>query len=72
MDLVLELPGGLRWAIEINRSSAPKLSKGFHQARADLEPERCFVVDAGHERYPLAAGVEAIGVAELADLLRKP
>jgi uncharacterized protein len=71
MDLVLDLPGGLRWAIEIKRSSAPRLSKGFHQARADLEPERCFVVYAGHERYPLAAGVDAIGVTELADLLRQ-
>jgi len=69
MDLVLDLPGGSRWAIEIKRSSAPRLNKGFHQARADLEPERCFVVYAGHERYPLAAGVEAIGVAELATAL---
>ena len=71
MDLVLDLPGGLRWAIEIKRSSAPKLSKGFHQARADLEPERCFVVYAGGERYPLLAGVEAIGVAELAMQLQQ-
>ena len=71
MDLVLDLPGGLRWAIEIKRSSAPKLSKGFHQARADLEPERCFVVYAGDERYPLLAGVEAIGIAELAMQLQQ-
>jgi uncharacterized protein len=71
MDLVLDLPGGLRWAIEIKRSSAPKLSKGFHQARADLEPERCFVVYAGGERYPLLAGVEAIGIAELAMQLQQ-
>ena len=72
MDLVLDLPGGSRWAIEIKRSSAPRLSKGFHQARADLEPERCFVVYAGRERYPLAAGVDAIGVAELATALWQP
>ena len=71
MDLVLDLPGGLRWAIEIKRSSAPKLSKGFHQARADLEPERCFVVYAGGERYPLLAVVEAIGIAELAMQLQQ-
>jgi predicted AAA+ superfamily ATPase len=71
MDLVLDLPGGLRWAIEIKRTSAPKLSKGFHQARADLEPERCFVVYAGGERYPLLAGVEAIGIAELAMQLQQ-
>jgi len=61
-----------RWAIEIKRSSAPRLSKGFHQARVDLEPEHCFVVYPGRERYPLAAGVDAIGVSQLADVLRKP
>jgi predicted AAA+ superfamily ATPase len=70
MDLVLDLPGGQRWAIEIKRSSAPRLSKGFHQARADLEPHRSFVVYAGDERFPLLEGVEAIGTAELAAALR--
>lgn len=71
MDLVLDLPGGSRWAVEIKRSSAPKLGRGFHQARADLEPERCFVVYVGEERYPLGDKIEAIGIAELAALLRQ-
>ncbi len=66
MDLVLDLPGGERWAIEVKRSSAPKLSKGFHQARADLQPHHCFVVYAGDARFPLMEGVEALGAAELA------
>ena len=70
MDLVLDLPGGERWAIEIKRNSAPKLSKGFHQARGDLRPHRSFVVYAGDERYPLLEGVEAIGATELAACLR--
>jgi predicted AAA+ superfamily ATPase len=70
MDLVLDLPAGQRWAIEIKRSSAPRLNKGFHQARADLQPQRCFVVYAGDGRYPLLEGVEAIGAAELAAALR--
>lgn len=70
MDLVLDLPGGGRWAIEIKRSSAPRLSKGFHQARADLQPDRCFVVYAGEECFPLLEGVQAIGAAELAQALR--
>lgn len=70
MDLVLDLPGGQRWAIAIQRSSAPRLSKGFHQARADLEPQRTFVVYVGDARFPLLEGVEAIGAAELAAALR--
>ena len=70
MDLVLDLPGGERWAIEIKRSSAPRLSKGFHQARADLHPHRSFVVYSGDERFPLLEGVEAIGASDLAASLR--
>lgn len=70
MDLVLDLPGGERWAIEIKRSSAPRLSKGFHQARADLHPHRSFVVYSGDERFPMLEGVEAIGASDLAASLR--
>jgi hypothetical protein len=69
IDLVLELPGGRRWAMEIKRGLAPKLEKGFHHARADLEPERSFIVYSGEDRYPKAAGVEVIGLRELTSML---
>lgn len=69
IDLVLEMPGGNLWAVEIKRGLTPKLDKGFHHARADLKPERSFVVYSGEERYPKAEGVDVIGVAELAALL---
>jgi len=69
MDLVLDLPGGQRWGIEVKRGLAPKLGKGFHQARIDLAPDQTFVVIPSAERYPLGNGVEAIGVTELAGLL---
>ncbi|MFZ4575437.1 MAG: ATP-binding protein [Phycisphaerales bacterium] len=70
IDLVIELPGPRLWAVEIKRSSAPKLEKGFHLAREDLNPERTFVVYGGVERFPLANGAEAIGGVELCGLLR--
>jgi predicted AAA+ superfamily ATPase len=69
IDLVLELPGGRLWAMEIKRGLAPKLQKGFHHAREDLRPERSFVVYSGTLRYPLVMGVEAIGLNELAATL---
>ena len=69
IDLVLEMPGGNRWAVEIKRGLAPKLDRGFHHARQDLEPERSFVVYSGDDRYPRGEGVEAIGLGELASLL---
>jgi predicted AAA+ superfamily ATPase len=69
IDLLLELPGGRRWAVEIKRGLAPKLDKGFHHARDDLEPERAFVIYSGEERYPRGEGVEVIGLKEMAATL---
>jgi len=70
IDLVLELPGsrGL-WAIEIKRGLSPAPGRGFHNARADLEPTRSFVVYSGEDRHPVAEGVEAIGLCEMAAVL---
>ena len=65
VDLLLEMPNQGLWAIEIKRSLAPKLERGFHHAREDLKPDRCFVVYSGDERYPRAEGVEVIGLEEL-------
>ena len=69
IDLVLEMPGGKLWAVEIKRGLAPKLDKGFHHAREDLKPEQAFVVCSGDDRYPKGDGVEVIGLGELAALL---
>jgi predicted AAA+ superfamily ATPase len=69
IDLILEMPGGNLWAVEVKRGLAPKLEKGFHHAREDLKPERCFVVYSGIERYPKANGIEVIGLPELTSLV---
>ena len=72
IDLVLELPGRRGpWAIEIKRSLAASLSRGFRNALEDLKPERSFVVTAGSVRYPVAKGVEAIGLREMASVLKE-
>jgi predicted AAA+ superfamily ATPase len=71
MDLVLALPGGRLWAIEIKRSVAPKLERGFHHALADLNPNKSFVVYNGQERFPLSDRTEAISLVELAQRLQE-
>jgi len=71
IDLVLAWSHQRRWAIEIKRSLSPRLGKGFHQARADLQPERSFVVTPAVTGYPLADGVDVVGLAELAAVLRE-
>ncbi len=69
IDLLLELPGGERWAIEVKRSRVAKPARGFYEACEDLKPARRLVVHAGIERYPISQDVEAIGVRELAATL---
>lgn len=69
IDLLLELPGGKRWAVEIKSGLSPRLEKGFHFARQDLRPGKSFVVYAGDDRYPLDEGVEALGLRDLAAIL---
>jgi predicted AAA+ superfamily ATPase len=70
IDLLLAWPEGRLWAVEVKRSLAPKLERGFHAACADLQPERRFVVYPGDERYRLAEDTEAMPLAALASLLR--
>jgi hypothetical protein len=69
IDLVLERPRARRLAFEIKLASAPKPSRGFWSALADLRPSVAYVVYSGKERYPLGKGVEALPVSMLGDVL---
>lgn len=66
VDLVIENKNGHRWVIEIKRGLSAKLERGFYQALEDLKPERAFAVHASDDRYPIADGIEAISIRELA------
>lgn len=69
VDLVLTLPGGARWAIEIKRSLSPKVERGFYHACEDLEPERRIVVYPGADPFPLPNGIEVMSLHQLAQEL---
>jgi len=68
IDLVLDL-GHELWAIEIKKTTAPKLSKGFHLACEDLKPTRKYVVYGGEEAFGLTRGITAIPFAALMDAI---
>ncbi len=69
LDLVLEGPQNEVLAVEIKRSIAPKVSKGFHSASDDIKATRKFVVYSGEDRFPLTQDTEAINLnAFLAEL----
>jgi Predicted ATPase (AAA+ superfamily) len=64
IDLLMTLPTGRQWAIEIKRSLAPKVERGFHQACADLQPERRIFVYPGEHAFPLHGGIEVMSLGD--------
>lgn len=68
IDLLLELPGQELWAIEIKRSSAPTVSKGFHLGCTDVGASRKLVVSSANRLFPMADGIEHV---PLLDLMRQ-
>ncbi|NBO14068.1 MAG: ATP-binding protein [Betaproteobacteria bacterium] len=64
MDVVVEL-GQKRMGFEVKFSSAPKVSKGFWQAKADLQLTHTHVVAPVQEGWPLQDDVSVIPVSEI-------
>ena len=60
VDLVLEFRDGQTWVIEIKRSSAPTVSKGFYTASADLGAMRKLLVAPVEQTYPMKDGIEVM------------
>lgn len=69
IDLVLTMPKGELWAIEVKRSTAPKLERGFHLACEDLAPTRRYVVYPGEERYNKDGQIVVTSLSSLAQEL---
>lgn len=57
-DLVLTMKNGETWVVEIKRSSAPTVSKGFHLAAADVGATRKLLVAPVEGAYKMRDEVE--------------
>lgn len=71
LDLVLHIPQGEVWAIEIKRTSAPKVSRGFHTGAIDIRANRRLLVYAGDRDVPVVDDVRAMPLSKAAGLLRE-
>lgn len=69
IDLVLEKSHIEVWGVEIKRSSAPKISAGFHRACKEIKATKKFIVYSGKERFPISGGTEVIGIVDFINLL---
>ncbi|WP_207099410.1 ATP-binding protein [Paracoccus shandongensis] len=71
LDLVLRLPDGSTWAIEIKRTTSPKVSRGFHLAIEDIGADRKLLVYAGDRQVPVADGLRAMPIGRALAALRE-
>ncbi len=71
LDLVLELPGGLVWAVEIKRGLVGTPSGRTLAALEDVKPDKAFLVYGGQVRYPAKSGVDVIGLMEMTEELAR-
>ena len=69
IDLLLRLPNLESWAIEVKRSTAPRVPRGFRIATEDVEAARRFIVYPGTDTYPVTEGVTAIPLPALMERL---
>lgn len=71
IDLVIEYSAGRKYAIEIKRSFAPTLSKGYHLGCEDIGATHRYVLYPGDERYPLSNGVNAMPLLAMMEEIKK-
>ena len=68
-DLVLAFRNGATWVVEIKRSSAPAVSKGFHLAAKDVGATKKLLVAPVALSYPMRDGIEVMNPLAAARLL---
>ena len=70
IDLILKLPGGALWAIEVKRTTSPKVTRGFHIAADDLDVAERLLVYAETREVPGQGGLRAMPLSAAIDRLR--
>lgn len=64
VDLVFEGPRRRRYVVEIKRSTAPVMGKGFWNGCADLKATEAIVAYPGQEVIPMGSGTKAMGLRD--------
>ncbi|HMQ46736.1 MAG TPA: ATP-binding protein [Saprospiraceae bacterium] len=64
IDLLLQSPKGKLTAIEIKHSNAPVVSKGFHIALEDIQPDHRYIITPSSEAYPKSSDLWVYGFAQ--------
>lgn len=70
IDLILRLPGGALWALEVKRTTSPKVTRGFHIAADDLAVAERLLVYADDREVPGKDGLRALPLMAAVKRLR--
>jgi predicted AAA+ superfamily ATPase len=62
IDIVIEGRRGRRYAVEIKRSSAPSLGRGFRNGLDAIKPRESLIIYPGDETIPLGKSIAAMGL----------
>lgn len=71
IDLVFERGGRVEMAIEIKRTTAPEMTKGFRLGCEALRPRAAYVVHGGSDEWPMGHGVTAMSLRGLMKVLER-
>jgi len=71
IDLVLEFGVNEKWAIEIKKGTSFSLGRGFHEACADIQPQKKFVIYAGEDRFSSQDEVIATSLYDFMVMLKE-
>ncbi len=69
VDLVFERGGSVEMAIEIKRTTAPAVSRGFRSGLDTLRPDHAYLVHGGEDTWPVDDKITAVSLIDLMDRL---
>jgi predicted AAA+ superfamily ATPase len=69
IDLVLKISDTEVWAVEIKKSTAPKVKPGFYRACEDIKATKRFVVYSGQDEFKIKHDITVISLEKIMSLL---
>lgn len=69
LDLVIKMPDGGVWAVEIKHGRSPKLSKYYHQTCDDIGATHKYVVYGGEDTFPIGHQVRVMSLSKMMQTL---
>lgn len=69
IDLVIKMPSGEIWAVEIKHGNTPKIGKNYSQTCDDVGATHKFIVYGGNDEFPIGNNVRMISLPKIMEKL---